>query len=70
MGTNYKLPQQGAGLVRVDRAILQASTIEADGRGFNLLYDGVAATRNITIRNPSSAAVTYKLSNLPANGMA
>ncbi|KAK8048792.1 hypothetical protein PG994_010522 [Apiospora phragmitis] len=35
-----------------------------------LPYDGETATRNFTIRNPSSAAVTYKLSNLPTNGMA
>ncbi|KAK8089853.1 peptidase S8/S53 domain-containing protein [Apiospora hydei] len=63
-------PQQGAGLVRAHRAILQASSIGADGRELNLPYDGEAATRNFTIRNPSSAAVTYKLSNLPANGMA
>lgn len=63
-------PQQGGGLVRADRAILQTSTIAADGREFNLPYDGAAATLNFTIQNPSSAAVAFKLSNLPANGMA
>ncbi|KAK7988737.1 hypothetical protein PG989_009052 [Apiospora arundinis] len=63
-------PQQGAGLVRADRAILQASTIAADGREFNLPYDGKSAVRNFTIRNPSTGAVSYKLNNLPANGMA
>ena len=63
-------PQQGAGLVRADRATFQASTIAADGREFNLSYDGEAAILNFTIHNPPSATATCKLSNLPANGMA
>ncbi|KAK7922947.1 hypothetical protein PG985_007018 [Apiospora marii] len=63
-------PQQGAGLVRIDRAILQTSTMTADGREFNLPYDGEATMPNLTIHNPSSAAAAYKLSNLPANGLA